>query len=135
MAMMTWNDKYSVSINEMDNQHKELINLLNELYDAMSSGKSNTLLSSVITKLIAYTRKHFAAEELFMQKYAYPSYEAHKREHAAFIMKVQEFQQNFNAGKITLSIDISTFLKNWLVNHIQVEDKKYGTFAASKGAK
>ena len=99
----------------------------------MSSGKSNTVLSTVISKLITYTRKHFASEELFMQKCSYPAYEAHKREHAAFITKVQEFQTNFNAGKITLSIDISTFLKNWLMNHIADEDKKYGAYALSKG--
>ncbi len=135
MSMINWSDKYSVNVSEMDNQHKELVNILNELYDAMMAGKSNAVLSPVIAKLINYTRKHFAAEELFMQKYAYPAYESHKREHAAFIMKVQEFQTNFNAGKITLSLDISNFLKNWLVNHISIEDKKYGTYAMAKGAK
>lgn len=135
MSVISWNDKYSVQVNEMDNQHKELIIILNELYDAMSSGKSNQVLSSVLLKLLNYTRKHFAAEELFMHKCGYPGYESQKREHAAFITKIQEFQSSFNAGKITLSLDISTYLKNWLVNHISIEDKKYGAFASSKGIK
>lgn len=135
MSMFNWSDKYSVSVSEMDNQHKELMNILNELYDAMSARKSNEVLSSVITKLLNYTRKHFTAEEMYMQKYNYPAYANQKKEHDFFVNKIQEFQKDLNAGKLTLSIDISTFLKNWLVNHISVEDKKYGSFFNAKGIK
>ncbi len=135
MAMFNWNDKYSVSVLEMDTQHKELINILNELYDAMSARKSNEILSSVITKLLNYTRKHFSAEELYMQKYSYPAYPTQKKEHDFFVSKIQNFQKDLNAGKLTLSLDVATFLKDWLVNHICVEDKKYGSFFNTKGLK
>ncbi len=132
MAMFNWSDKYSVNVAEMDNQHKELLNILNELYDAMSARKSNEVLGTVITKLLNYTRKHFSIEEAYMQKFNYTGYPTQKREHEFFIGKIQEFQKDLAAGKLTLSLDISTFLKNWLINHISVEDKKYSSVFNAK---
>lgn len=133
MALFNWSDKYSVSVAEMDNQHKELVNILNEIFDAMSERKSNEVLGKIIAKLVNYTRMHFSAEERYMQKYNYPGYAGQKREHDAFIAKIQTFQNDFNAGKLTLSLDVSSFLKNWLIQHISVEDKKYGSFFNQKG--
>lgn len=135
MALFNWSDKYSVGVIELDNQHKELVNILNEIFDAMSAGKSNEALGRIISKLVNYTRIHFSTEEKYMQKYNYPGYSAQKREHDAFIEKIQNFQKDFNSGKLTLSLDVSSFLKNWLIQHISGEDKKYESFFNQKGLK
>ena len=135
MALFNWSDNYSVSVAEMDSQHKKLLDILNELYEAMNQRKGNEILNKVLTDLINYTRMHFAAEERYMQTHNYPGYNDQKKEHDFFIEKIKGFQSDLNAGKLTLSIEISTFLKNWLVNHISVVDKKYGSFFNAKGLK
>lgn len=133
MALFTWSNQYSVGVRELDNQHKGLIDLLNELYDAMNSGKSNEILGGIINKLVTYTRTHFATEERYMQTHGYPDYLSQKREHQMFTDKVMGFKNDFESGKIALTISVTTFLKNWLAEHISGSDKKYGPFLNSKG--
>lgn len=133
MALINWNDSYSVKIREIDNQHRELVNILNELYEAMNAQKGSDILGRVILKLITYTKQHFATEEGYMQRFGYPDYAAHKREHEAFTQKVLSFKQDFDAGKVAMSVQITAFLRDWLVKHISGVDKKYSDFFNSKG--
>lgn len=133
MAFFVWNDSYSVGVREIDGQHKILVNMLNELYDAMQSGKSNDILGGIILKLVNYTKTHFATEERYFERFGYPETLAHKKEHEKFTQKVLAFKGDFDSGKTALTVGITSFLKDWLVSHIQVIDKKYGPFFNSKG--
>ncbi len=133
MALFNWDDKYSVGVRELDNQHKTLVQLLNELFEAMQEKRSNEVLGNIIFKLINYTKTHFASEESYMQRYDYPELEAQKKEHAEFTQKVLAFKSDFDAGRVALSVSITSFLKDWLVSHISGSDKKYGPFLNSKG--
>jgi hemerythrin-like metal-binding domain len=101
----------------------------------MSQGKGNDILRSLLARLVAYTQVHFAAEEKYMKQWNYPGYVYHKGEHEAFVKKVAEFKGKFEAGQAALSIEILTFLKDWVANHIQGTDKKYGSFFNSHGLK
>ena len=78
---------------------------------------------------------HFATEEKYMQQWNYPGYVHHKGEHTAFVKKVAEFQTKFEVGQAALSIEILTFLKDWVANHINGTDKKYGPFFNKHGLK
>lgn len=133
MALFVWNNNYSVGIKEIDGQHKVLIDMLNELYDAMQSGKSNDILGAIIYKLVHYTKTHFATEEKYFDKFGYPDTFAHKKEHEKFTQKVLAFKNDFDAGKVAMTVSITSFLKDWLASHIQGVDKKYGPFLNSKG--
>ncbi|MCL4537578.1 MAG: bacteriohemerythrin [Nitrospirae bacterium] len=133
MALFTWSDKYSVNINEIDNQHKKLIGIINELHDAMSKGKSNDILSNVLQDLIDYTRVHFANEERIMNMHGYHDYTAHKAAHEDLLRQVTKFDKEFREGKFGLSIQMMNFLKDWLSKHILETDKKYSPFLNSKG--
>ena len=133
MAFLTWSDNYSVKIREIDAQHMELVNILNELYEAMSEKRGNDVLGRVISRLISYTKQHFSAEERYMVKYGYPDYQSHKKEHDAFTEKVLAFDNDFRAGKVALSISLTSFLKTWLLQHISGVDKKYSAFFNEKG--
>lgn len=133
MAFFVWDNKYSVGVREIDNQHKILVDMLNELYEAMQSGKGNEILTGIILKLINYTKTHFATEERYFEKFSYPDTLSHKKEHEKFTEKVLAFKNDFNAGRVSLSVSITSFLKDWLVSHIQGIDKKYGPFFNSKG--
>ncbi|MEI8377093.1 MAG: bacteriohemerythrin [bacterium] len=133
MALFDWNDKYSVGVRELDSQHKVLVGLLNELYDAMNNGKSNEILGKIINKLVDYTKTHFATEERYMSTHGYPELASQKREHQMFTDKVIAFKNEFDSGKIALTVAITSFLKSWLSDHISGSDKKYGPFFNSKG--
>jgi hemerythrin len=133
MALITWNDTYSVNIKKIDDQHKCLIELLNQLHDAMKSGKGNTALGPILTDLLNYTSFHFSTEEAYFQQYAYPDYARHKKEHDDLAQKAKGLQASHREGKLTVTIEVMNFLKDWLTNHILSSDKKYSPFLNSKG--
>jgi hemerythrin len=124
MPILQWNQSVSVNDADIDGQHKKLIDMINNLHDSMGQGKGKETLGSVLDGLIDYTKIHFTFEENRMKKENYIGYLAHKGEHDRFTKKVVDLQNQFHGGKFSLTIEVSTFLKDWLVNHIQVIDKK-----------
>jgi hemerythrin len=132
MALITWSDKLSVKVTQLDEQHKKLIEILNRLHDAMKVGKGKEILEEVLSSLIIYTQKHFAAEEELMKVNSYPGYAVHKQEHNQLVTQVLDVQKQMQTG-VVLSQQVMNFLKNWLETHIQGTDKKYGPFLNQKG--
>jgi hemerythrin len=124
-ALFEWKDAYSVNIPEIDTQHKELFRIAKELNSAMSAGHGAVVLTGILERLIAYTRKHFAHEERLMQLYKYPDSAAHKGLHDRLTKQVLDFQRDFQAGRLLVTLDIMRFLHNWLENHILKSDKHY----------
>ena len=135
MALIQWNANLSVSVAEMDRQHQKLISLINDLNEAMSKGKGKEVVGKTIEGLLNYTRTHFADEEKLFEKYNYPDADRQKNMHRQFIDKVVEFRQQAESGRMGLSITVSDFLSDWLKNHIQMEDKKYGPYFNQLGVK
>lgn len=133
MGLIRWEDRYSVKISKFDQQHQQLVGLINQLYEAMKVGKGQIELGKILEELVDYTRKHFASEEALMLKHAYPQYAEHKASHDRLTQQVIEFKNQYHAGKIGLSVQMMNFLKEWLVNHILDEDKAYSTFFEAKG--
>ncbi len=135
MALFNWDSKLSVNVEEIDAQHKKLVQMINELNDAMKDRKSKEILNNIIHGLIEYTGSHFLTEEKYFDEFEYPEASVHKKEHNDFVKKVSKFENDFNEGRLLLSIDIMEFLKDWLVNHIQGSDKKYTTLFNENGLK
>lgn len=135
MALIMWNDAYSVKVKQFDDQHKKLVEIVNELHDAMKVGKGKDVLTKVLGSLISYTGSHFADEEKLMKLHAYPGYENHKKEHNLLVAQVLDFQKKFHDGNALITQNIMTFLRDWLVKHIQSEDKKYGEYLNSKNVR
>jgi hemerythrin len=133
MALITWSDKLSVQVRQFDEEHKQLMNFINQLHDAMKTGQGKQVIGDVLKGLISYTQNHFAAEERLMKAQGYPPYESHKKEHNQLTMTVLDFQKGFAAGTMPLSQTVMTFLKDWLTSHIQGVDKEYGPFMNGKG--
>lgn len=125
MEYVQWETKYETQIALIDSQHRMLFNLINELYNAMKLGKSNTVLSEILTELINYTDYHFKAEEELMEEYQYFDLEQHKKEHKSFVQKVLFFYQRYIADEAALSIEILEFLTDWLSEHILIKDQKF----------
>jgi len=133
MAFIQWEEKYSVGVRELDAQHKQLVQLLGDLYDAMQAQKANEVLGKILNQLVGYTKAHFATEERLMTQAGYPDLAAQKREHEIFTKKVVDFKEAFDGGRTSLSVSLTTFVKDWLFTHIGGADKKYGPYLNSKG--
>ena len=133
MPLFNWNDSYSVKVKQFDDQHKKLVEMLNELHDAMMVGKGKDVLGQVLDKLIKYTGTHFSDEEKLMKLHNYPGYENQKKEHNKLVMEVLDVQKQFQSGNLAITQTVMTFLKDWLQKHIKGEDSKYAQFFNSKG--
>jgi len=134
MSLMTWTDKLSVGVSVLDEDHKRLVGMLNQLFDAMQAGRGKDTLGRILGELIDYTKVHFAREEKFFAQTRYPDAATHKQQHDALTGQVLEVQRKYAAGpSAALSVDTLQFLKGWLVKHIQGTDQKYRTHLNANG--
>ena len=140
MEIFSWDDSLSVKIKIIDDQHKVLLDMINNYYNEIhqilegNGIKSlNELRIDLISKMKKYSMEHFQTEEELFEKYHYPAFEEHKKEHDAFIDKVLHLEKRLEEKKIILTTDITDFLKDWVITHIMDEDQKYGEFLRSNG--
>lgn len=128
MARIQWNDSFLINFREIDSQHKRLVDMINDLDDAMREGKGREVLAKIIDGMVAYTKTHFETEEKYLAELHYPGLGEQKREHAEFVKKISDFRNDFQAEKLGLSIRVMDFLSNWLTHHIKHLDKQYAPF-------
>lgn len=133
MAFFEWKDDYKVGVRVMDQQHKRLVGLLNELHEAMGAGKGSEGARRVLKGLVDYTRTHFRTEEEFMEKHSYPGFLAHKKAHEDLTEQAEDLLAQSEKGKLTVPIEAGKFLKDWLATHILGTDKKLGKYLVAKG--
>ena len=134
MPLMNWTDKLAVGVTVLDNDHKKLIVMVNQLFDGIQSGHGKESVGKILDGLIAYTKVHFGNEERYFAQTGYPAAPAHKQEHDDLTRQVVSVQQKYRAGTTNvLSLEVLNFLKNWLVKHIQGSDQKYGPYLNAKG--
>lgn len=133
MALITWTADLSVGIASIDEQHKKLVELINLLFDAMRTGKSRAVLDGVFSDLVDYTATHFTYEEELFRRHDYGEIDGHRALHRVLTDKVLAYKAEFDAGRISISIDLLKFLEDWLVEHIKKTDKRYGAFLSARG--
>ncbi|MDR9435650.1 MAG: bacteriohemerythrin [Thiohalophilus sp.] len=131
--LVQWSDELSVGIEEIDNQHRILVDLLNELHRAIVEHRGSEAAHRILAELLEYTRIHFAVEESLMRILGYPDYEEHKHHHELLINEVQELSQKLEAGKKSVNFELLHFLKMWLTKHIMEEDRQYTSHFLAKG--
>ncbi len=123
MAMFAWDDKLKTNHTAIDNDHKKLVDLVNQLADAMQAGKGKDVCGKVLNELINYTKTHFAMEERLMTTHLYPKAAEHRAEHTKLLKEVADFKTKFDSGALTVTASLLGFLRDWLVNHICQSDK------------
>ncbi|MCP4264901.1 MAG: hemerythrin family protein [Candidatus Brocadiaceae bacterium] len=123
--MFEWNEKYSVNISIIDKEHKRLIRIINEAIVAKQHHSDLEEISKLLKELTMYALKHFSTEETYMAKFNYPEFQNHKNEHHDFSNKMITYCNKVIEGEYQIANEIIEYLKRWLVNHIQVTDKKY----------
>ena len=129
-VFVEWDDRYSVGIPLIDDQHKHLIELTNELYACCIGGEAEvqSCFRDAIRGAVDYVKYHFAAEEKILENLRYPGIAAHKKEHESFVIKILEDVKDFEGGKKFVPNIFVRFLRDWILAHIAVEDKKYADF-------
>ncbi len=125
MEMVEWSENLSVGIAMIDEQHGKLIQLMGELHDAIKRNEAADMIEDILTNLFNYAQVHFAAEEELFRKHKYPEMALHELEHQRFIAKAFAFKERLNAKKPGLSLELLTFLSSWVLNHIELTDKRY----------
>lgn len=132
---LEWQASYSVGIEAIDNDHKKLLNLINQLQTAAHYQTDPQYEREAFDALVDYTKTHFRREEELMETHGYPSYVAHKGEHTAMIAKVDELMRRYNDNPQDTIEEAVQFLKKWLLNHINGTDQGYSQFLRDKGVK
>ena len=135
--MFKWQDSFSSKVNTFDDQHKKLFSLGNHLLDVVHASREADHYDDIIealNELKDYTVYHFNAEEELMEKYNYPKMMSHKMQHKKFLAKVEELlSKDVDANQIDVTLELLTFLADWIQNHILVVDSQYGDFFNEKG--
>ncbi len=126
--LMSWGPKLTLGINTIDEQHKELVNLINQLHKSMKLKRGNLAAAKILQRLTDYTVFHFNNEKALFEKHGYPDTAAHLKLHDALVEKVMEFKNSFDNGSASLSMDLMRFLTDWLNTHILKSDMKYVPF-------
>jgi hemerythrin len=124
---ITWSGTFACGIKLIDDQHKELINLVNEMFcHATGNDKQEReYFSKVIQKTIHYIKVHFATEEKIMRTIHYPDYAEHKKHHDHFILAILYNIREYETEKHHTLFSFTKYLKDWILSHIGVVDKQY----------
>ncbi len=133
--MIRWNDKYSVGISVIDDEHKEFIDIINKVIAAKKNNDKPEEVREVLYEMIKYTIKHFATEETHMIKFNFPEYQLHRNEHLDFTDKAVANINKVINGDYQVANEILEYLKQWLLNHVQGTDKKYIDCFSKNGLK
>lgn len=133
--MFQWDENYSVGVQSIDNQHKEIFGILNKLLEAMKVGHGSDVTTQIILELERYAVNHFQKEEFFFQRFDFQGSAEHIAEHQNFIKKIAILKPDLTSGKMTLTFELLNFLKEWIDNHILVVDKQYSECFRQNGLK
>jgi len=128
MQLFPWDEDYEIGITEIDRQHRHLVDIINELSDAMIAQKGHKTVPQILEKLVDYIQLHFTTEEEIMRRGNYPALDKHYQEHHEMTGEVLEFRKNYSKNHEVSPSEVLGFLCDWLKNHILVSDKEFGRF-------
>ncbi|MDR2837802.1 MAG: bacteriohemerythrin [Azonexus sp.] len=122
--LVIWQDKYALGLDEIDEQHKTLFNIMNHIWEGIVHNADAASMIGFLEELERYTISHFTEEEVFMRGIEYPNIDSHIAQHHTFVQHITNEKIKAQRGQ-KVSLELLHFLRNWLVNHILVEDKRY----------
>lgn len=124
MDLMIWDARIQLGIREIDDQHKMLVDMINEIYMIMKQGNGLEAMASVIEELASYTAEHFRFEEGLLERAKYPDIKRHKEIHVSVVNKVLAYQNQLKNGNLDVN-ELMSFVSDWLSRHIKAEDRQY----------
>jgi len=128
MAFVEWTPELSVGNEEIDAQHRRLVDLVNQLHEAMVEGVVGEKLGHFLVELVEYTKYHFSTEERLFEERGYPARDEHVAEHQDFVARLLEFMEAYNEGNAAISVGMLQYLREWILHHIREVDRQYAAF-------
>jgi len=138
MPLIAWQDDFALGINELDEQHKKMLSIINRLFDLFAEKKheDQAEIDKIILEMAAYAIYHFETEEKYFKLYAYEKMAEHIAVHNQYRAKIADWQKRYEASKDKIIFfEISEFLHNWWTWHINNTDRAYIPFMKANGVK
>jgi hemerythrin len=134
MEKIIWDDRFNLQVEEIDRQHRRLVDIMNRLIAIQDEKASDDDIADILGAMTSYLGYHFATEEQMMLDHGYPELESHREEHQTFVTQTAYFIATYREGGASLKSDILLFLKEWLVEHISKSDGAFGDFLKNANA-
>lgn len=128
MERLEWQESYSVGIQEIDDQHKELIKIINDLQEALELDKDSESIAKILEAVVDYTHHHFAYEEKLLEKHGYPDLEEHKKLHVEYRNKMADLKEQFESSRMFFKPKLVKEILLWLRRHILQVDMEYSRY-------
>ena len=128
---IVWEDKYNLGIPVIDEQHRRLVDLCNELHDKLKQHRANegagwqVAMSTTLREAVQYTKFHFEAEEKILTVAGYKNLAHHKQCHVEFVDALTKVLFSFHNASLQTAFEFSAYLKEWILTHIAYEDRLY----------
>lgn len=131
MEYVVWSEMFSTRVPYIDNQHKKLLDIVNEFHGALKEKMGEDILFQILNSLIRYAEEHFRDEETVMDMTGYPADEAlsHRKLHEELVEEIFALNENLKGPEKKSLQDIEVFLNGWLIRHILIQDKKLASYA------
>ena len=123
MPRITWDDALLVEVDVIDRQHRQLIDLINQLDEALVAGQARAVMDSIFGELESYIVTHFSTEERVFEDFGALDLEAHRKEHEAFTRRIGEMRRQLRHDSQAAN-EVMQYLADWLVHHILGRDKR-----------
>ncbi len=140
MTNIVWSKRYSVKVERLDDQHRQMADLVNRMNDRINAQEDRDRIIEGFTDLIKFTGFHFATEEALMKEHGFPDYKKHKKEHKDLINLLGEIKrqflresESFSDFDYDLAKDWLVIHKDWFAVHLTHSDKELGRFLKKKG--
>jgi hemerythrin-like metal-binding protein len=133
MEILKWRESYETGVEQMDAQHKQLIQLVNQLYTILRQKDGLDALDAILQEMSDYSEQHLRDEEALLQKYGYPELNRQKHSHQEYYETIDELSAEMEVDKYEAAQKIYRFLRKWWIDHIVGEDKEYGEYLREKG--
>lgn len=122
---LIWDEKYSVGVEEIDNQHKHLVATINNLLDLINTNTVGEKLDEIINALVEYKKLHFETEEKYFKEFNYEGTEEHEAKHDEFTKNFLALREQYPENSIEFAFKLVDFLEDWLIDHLMTIDQKY----------
>jgi len=134
MPIMEWDKSLDIGVESMNDEHKQILNLMNKIYDADEAGQTGPQINSLVGQLARVTINHFKDEEAYMESIGFPGVGPHKLIHQDLLGKYTAFATKIEQSGGKVPPEFLSFLKRWLTAHIRGVDIKYGQASNMKKA-
>jgi hemerythrin len=133
MDLIKWRESYGTGVLSMDNQHRTIIELINELYKNIRQEESSRSVEDVLADMMKYAEEHLLAEENLLKTNDFPDYVEHMSKHQSYRERLTALMVESTNDPDAAVKSTYAFLRQWWMGHIVDEDKKYGEFLTGKG--